>query len=134
MKMMVLGCTVMNMESNIKGLLEKWSQLEPQLCRQDIDTDEFDYSEVIYHVNNTPVYSTQYPENYYPDKDHSLARIQWAVQQAIIEKGWYFNIWQNYNEYRAETGPKMPSPFFSKSDNPAEALLAAYLKTLEANR
>lgn len=137
MKMMVLGCTVMNMESSIKDLLERWSQLEPQLCRQDIDTDEFDYSEVIYHVNNTPVYSTQYPENYYPDKDHSLARIQWVVQQAIIEHNFYYlmqYIQHDILPQRYWVVQLNGNQYHTSLNNPTEALLSAYLEMLEARK
>lgn len=140
MKMMVLGCTVMNMESSIKGLLEKWSQLEPQLCKRETRPNQDWHEEFedifvasktgwqLVYIDGSGAYSTRI-------KEEGLARIQWAVQQAIIEKGWYFklNNFLNDKGFAAKIISDINKEEISLtiSSNPTEALLAAYLKVLE---
>lgn len=129
MKMMVLECTVMNMESSIKGLLERWSQLEPQLCRKDWLDD--------YRIEINETYRVVVDADK-EIKQSALAGIQWAVQQAIIEKGWYFklNNFLNDKGYAAKVISDINKEEVSLtiSNNPIEALLAAYLKVLEASK
>jgi len=62
-----------------------------------------------------------------------LAWIQWAVQQAIVARGWYFHLayLQYGKQYQAEAGPIRPSITYVRSDSLVEALLAAYLKALQ---
>lgn len=57
-----------------------------------------------------------------------IAVLQFAVQQAIVARGMYFELryWPPRRKYRAEVGNSQGEWF----DNPAAALLSAYLKAL----
>lgn len=148
MKMMVLECTVMNMESSIKGLLEKWSQLEPHLCKRETRPnkdwhEEFeDYKLTLPHgeylvYSDHQVYTEGHFDCWTPNKEVAMAMVQWAVQQAIIEKGWFLRIqnWQNADGYYVRVDIKGQNRFDGKTyNNITEGLLAAYLKVLEARK
>lgn len=71
------------------------------------------------------------------------AILQFAIQQAIAARGWYFDVAylplrQSDDKYHADVQVTKSLEGVdadlrsAKSDNPAEALLAAYVKALEA--
>lgn len=114
--------------SDMKNLLEKWATLEPQLC-EDL------YGQTIrLHLSDDSSFSIHPLINELPIKE--MAMIQWAIQQAIVEKGWYFKL----NNFLNDKGfaAKIISDINKEevtltiSSNPTEALLAAYLKALDA--
>lgn len=71
-----------------------------------------------------------------------IAILQFAIQQAIAARGWYFDVAylplrQSDDKYHADVQVTKSLEGVdadlrsAKSDNPAEALLAAYVKALE---
>jgi hypothetical protein len=112
----------------MRDLLTKWAEVEPDLC-------ELPTSPRLPNVFSVQV-GTAIKNIFDPDdlSDFDLAWIQWAVQQAIVERGWYFETY-----YTPMSGygvmVTIPSKCRAKdfSDTSiAEALLGAYLDTLEA--
>lgn len=105
-----------------RKLLELWAELEPARCEKsskNIFTIEVDGdAKNIYDPDNLT--------------GLDLAWIQWAVQAAIIGRGWRYNL-----ECYPVTGICEGLVFFNSShirspgNNPAEALLGAYLEALE---
>lgn len=97
-------------EMNLNELLQRWYELEPATYQAQI-------KDTIVPVGPSGTIS---------------ARIQWAVQEAITRRGWYFALTYHpeLNEFRAETGSSQPSPLVFRAKNPAEALLRAYISQL----
>lgn len=108
----------------MRKLLEKWATLEPALCRlSSLKPEDFE-------LLNDPKgrWWTIITED-------SLMHIQAAVQDAIIARGWGFEMqfntdWQNRTEVMVRYGVNWASS--EPTDNPAEALLTAYLAAIEA--
>lgn len=126
----------------MKELLEKWATLEPYLCKRETRPNKDwheEFEDYLLFSTETKawylVYSDSFIENYSLDKEGMLMKVQWAVQQAIVEKGWHFKL-MNY--------PGNPITFFAKVENRdygysledsslTKALLIPYIKMLEAN-
>lgn len=110
----------------MKHLLERWSQLEPDIC-EDL------YGQTIrLHMSDDSTYSIYPLVDELPIKE--LAMIQWAIQQAIIEKGWYLEMYytpSTYHEAIVINPSKAKDKAYSQNSM-AEALLTAYLKALDA--
>lgn len=115
----------------MRKLLEKWAALEPECCEK----------------SSKNIFTVQIPTGeakniYDPDEltGLDLAWIQWAVQAAIVNRGWKLtlhyapNCPDPNNPYDAEvSGDKVEGWGFGP-DNIVEPLLSAYLEALEAER
>lgn len=109
----------------MKKLLETWSRLEPHLCKRETNHEEFESYYVTMPEGQWLVYSDIYPT--------ALMRIQWAVHQAIVQKGWHLEMYYTpatYNEAIVIIPSKTRTKVYSQNSM-AEALLAAYLEALE---
>lgn len=108
----------------MKELLEKWSQLEPHLCQLMPE-----YQLIDIRVSLIGGYTSHHVEDdSFTNLD--LAWIQWAIQQAIVEKSYDL-----MTEYTPEYGYRAKVGIYTgySDDNIAEALLTAYLKVLETD-
>lgn len=109
----------------MKKLLELWGKLEPEKCEKS--------SKNIFTVQTGEEAKNIYDPDGLSGLD--LAWIQWAAQEAIVQQGWRYNL-----ECYKVTGIFEGIVFFSSGhtrrpgNNPAEALLGAYLAVLEASR
>lgn len=107
----------------MKELLARWASLEPAKCAKS--------SKNIFTIQANGEANNIYD----PDSVNGLdlAWIQWAAQQAIIERGWSFEL--NYNPDCADPNSLydaiVESYWSSDRDNIVVALLRAYLDTLE---
>lgn len=115
----------------MRELLEKWAEVEPGRCKRETR----DFYVTLGDNNFYLVITDSTPGGYCPSKEAALARVQWATQQAIIARGWGFEMqfntdWQNQTEAMVRYGVNWASS--EPTDNPAEALLSAYLKALSA--
>jgi hypothetical protein len=107
--------------SEVKQLLQKWAELEPDAC-------ENLYGQTIrLHLSDDSSHGI------YPLVDDlkiaDLALVQWAVQEAIVARGWRFE----FRGFSSGLGFQVElrgAP--ARDTNPAAALLKAYLKALEA--
>lgn len=93
------------------NLLKRWAELQPGENNPDdlavtLESLNYDLSGV-------------YPQ------------IQWKVQQAIVARGWSFDLKYN-SHFRAYHATVDFRDNVGTFDNPAEALLVAYVKALEA--
>lgn len=127
--------TKVKQPDTMRELLRKWAELEPSRCAFET-TPNLIQGE----PNDEKAYVADAEKNMrvvfddvigVPLDEDSLMRIQWAVQQAIIEREWYLCF-----EYLPR-----PKKFIvdvdnlkAIADNQVEALLSAYLKALEANQ
>ena len=106
---------------NLRTLLEQWATLEPTLC-------QLDFSH--FHLTS----SSKHWRTVRPDalESDALMWIQWAVQQAIISKGWYLRTEVMFS-MSGELECYVTVRYCKEvtADNMAEALLLAYLKALQ---
>jgi hypothetical protein len=116
--------------SEMRQLLQKWAEIEPGRCEKS--------GKNIFTIQTAPDPMEAEAKNIYDPDNLSgldLAWIQWVVQQAIIARGWRWNL-----ECYPVTGICEGIVFFGsthirqREGGPAEALLSAYLETLEAQR
>jgi hypothetical protein len=118
----------------VRELLERWAGLEPGFCKVETHHSQVSifYARASEQSFYALVYSDAYPDRYHPNKNESLMRIQWAAQQAIVARGWRWNL-----ECCPLTGICEGTILISLSyvlrrgDDPATALLTAYLAALE---
>lgn len=111
--------------TNMRQLLEKWAEVEPGRCKRETR----DFYVTLGDNNFYLVITDSTPGGYCPSKEAALARVQWATQQAIIARGWYFElIYSLEYGYEATVGESD----CTSQDNMAEALLSAYLAAIEA--
>lgn len=115
----------------MKELLKRWAAMEPERC-ENLYNQAFRF-----HLEEGEYTHSIYPVDDYLSKP-DLAWIQWATQQAIVSRGWGFELtlntdWENRAESMVRYGVNWTSSPAIQSD-PAEALLSAYLKALEESR
>ena len=121
--------------TNLAGDLRRWSELEPERCKQTSPHDTevcFDYQVAVASDMFFDVSSVSDPI--------APSVIQSAVQSAIEARGWWFSLKAPLAgvrpDYRAivSSRERLVSPCDAEASNPAEALLSAYIKALEAER
>lgn len=103
----------------MRELLERWAKLEPDRCEKSSKKPLF------------TIRANEDEKNILDSDELSsleLAWIQWAVQAAIVSRGWYFSL--SFHPlragYRAEVGGKR-----KWAEESTEAFLSAYLAALE---
>lgn len=123
----------------MKELLMKWVELETESrCRINYDLDAVEFRLSTDRLLIVPL--DLEPEQY---SDELLAYIQFAIQDAITSKGWDYSIESflhspHVNKHckcyvlKPDYEPGDPS-YNANFERPAEGLLAAYLKALEAD-
>jgi hypothetical protein len=110
--------------SEMRQLLQKWAEIEPGRCEKS--------SKNIFTIQTAPDPMEAEAKNIYDPDNLSgldLAWIQWAVQRAIVARGWRFE----FRGFSSGLGFQVElrgAP--ARDTNPAGALLKAYLKALEA--
>lgn len=108
----------------MKELLEKWAKLEPGRCKQVADYYIVD-SRIVYLLRQDTL-----------EIDAGM-RIQWAVQQAIVARGWAFELKYNAscpdprNPYDATVDSNKSGGWGFGNNGFVAPLLEAYLNTLE---
>jgi hypothetical protein len=113
----------------MKELLERWSKVEPSQCQL--------AGFQIFTVAGRGIcadFTYSYTGTYIYEQELVLAWLQYAVQQAIEARKWSFEMkrdcWVFEPSYEA-TIWTTKADGWHKSDDPAEALLSAYLMALE---
>lgn len=97
----------------MRELLERWAKLEPDKC-QVVSGHYLVDGRIVYLLRTDTI------------EVDALMITQWAVQKAIIAREWYFEIFCNPTKCTVGVLSSMAT-----EDNPAEALLGAYLAALE---
>lgn len=112
----------------MKELLEKWSQLEPELCHESSDDPGWffigrQHDDFLHFVS----VDGSFEESVY------LSEIQGAVQQAIEAKGWDYEqrCWGGKGKIAYVYPPTVEKLIRHDCSTHAEALLRAYLEALE---
>lgn len=104
----------------MRELLERWAELEPERCQL---AGNFACVVLIQHVWRR----VRYDANIVDDRP----RVLWAVIEAATARDWYFDI--SYlpgpKQFHADVVLTLHR---GKTTDPAEALLSAYIKALEA--
>lgn len=112
----------------MRKLLTRWAKLEPDRCEKSSKKPLF------------TIRANEDEKNILDSDELSgleLAWIQWAVQAAIVERGWAFELKYNpdcpdpRNPYDATVDSSTSGGWGVGSDNLARPLLDAYLYTLE---
>lgn len=110
----------------MRELLKRWAELEPEK----IDGEYWDDpvtggagSE--FRIAGVAVYSDLFEIG-----ENDPALIQWAVQEAIKDKNWWFSL-SKATDGAGYWGRVKIAAFGAYNDDPAAALLAAYLEALE---
>lgn len=110
----------------MRELLKRWAELEPDRCRQKLA--EMALEGFVFNLNDcwNLIHSKK------ANEADSLMRIQWAVQQAIVARGWRWNL-ECYPLTGICEGMILISLSYvlRRGDDPATALLTAYLAALE---
>lgn len=112
----------------MRELLIKWAELETSRCEKsgkNVFTIEVDgEAKNIYGPDNLT--------------GLDLAWIGWAVQQAVVSRGWGYSTGYDrtlvFGNCEADVEFSPRSGAHEQGDNPAEALLKAYLRALEVAR
>lgn len=112
----------------MQELLKRWAGLEPGRCEKN--------REITYTIWTEPGAAKQVHN---PDElsQIDLAWIQWAVQQAIVARGWSFELKYNpdspdpRNPYDATVDSNKSGGWGFGNDGFTVPLLEAYLHTLE---
>lgn len=108
----------------MRELLARWAEIEPDLCKHDRWQDLFKEPRDEFRVSGKIAFSDQFRDE--PD----LAWIQFATQQAIVERGWVYNLeWDG--EWYVWINDKWTG---QDLENPAKAILEAYIAALESNQ
>ena len=110
----------------LKDLLEQWSQLEPDRCIFSVESEnEEAWYTVVFDTGKAHIEFMRATQ-----EDHAL--LQSAVQKMVEMRGWMWSIlYSSHRTYRA--GIKIEGRYISETaPYPAYALLAAYIKALEA--
>lgn len=132
-------------KTTMRQLLTRWAEVEPGRCllvlAENLKPDKADCQEfyLVDSKRSQMVHSDVLDID--AESDDSLMRIQWAVQQAIVARGWYFEI--KYDPNCAD--PKNPYDATVETstigdgwgfgnDGVTAPLLVAYLDALEANK
>lgn len=103
-------------KTTMQELLARWAEAEPSHCQ--LLSGYYVVDARIVYLLRTDTLEVD-----------GLMRIQWAIQEAIAERGWYFEL--SYSPERGyETEVGMGNGYSDK--NLAEAILAAYLQALES--
>lgn len=108
-------------------LLKRWAELEPERCKHEVLAGN---NWISVWLNEWTIVYSDSPFASIGENGQEM-RIQWAVQEAITSRGWPLGL-----EWDGEWLAKVKNNLCSHDDlnNPAAALLGAYLKALEANR
>lgn len=103
--------TKANQPTGMRELLTKWAELAP---------DEFSKDD-LREISDDDL-----------ERNDVQAKIQYAVQAVIVERGWYVQIRYipRYKQWLASVG----FTYDVGGSNPAEAMLIAYLKELKENQ
>lgn len=114
------------------NLLTRLAQLDPALCQLSGDN--------MFTLAGKGIcadFFPHFPRVYTDERELVLAWIQYAVQQAIVARGWSLAInpihWRVGNFYEAVVFTPGKDGWH-ESENIAEALLSAYVRALEAER
>lgn len=129
-------------KTTMRQLLARWAEVEPEWCKLETWPDEEacyiaaeagNEGEPGYSQGWQRVFDTK--DGYYPWNSQALMEIQWAVQQAIVARGWRFNL-ECYPVTGVCEGVVFLDLFHIRraGGDPAEALLSAYLAALEASK
>lgn len=104
----------------MRELLKRWAELEPDRCHLKKNIDGFT-------INSGKWWDLLFTGNL-PSED-GLMKVQYAVQQAIIARGWLLDLDWDGTRWEAWVN----SGWADRSPNSAaEALLSAYLDAIEA--
>lgn len=113
-------------QSTMRDLLARWAAVEPERLKNlydqafRFDMGEYDHSIYFLYDDLSPI---------------DLAWIQWATQQAIIARGWSFELSYNpdasSNLYEATVDSNKSGGWEFGNDGFVAPLLDAYLHTLE---
>lgn len=128
----------------MRDLLERWAATEPGRCRLNFNWKPANGDNNYYIVTQADdsegwqlVCSDAEPNCYFPNKNEALGRIQWAVQAAIVGRGWSFILTYNHgykNSFYAKVCIDKENCINLSGSNLTEALLAAYVRVLEKTK
>jgi hypothetical protein len=107
----------------MEELLKRWAELEPKWCEFELPIGRF---YVHYNLNNG------HYGNIYNLDDPTLAHIQRAIQNAIEARGWDMTLERRNTMGGWAWFADTATSGITIMNTPAEALLSAYIKALEA--
>lgn len=122
----------------MRDLLTRWAAMEPDWCRLNLNWQPANGDNNYYIATQTDdsegwqlVYGDAEPNCYFPGKNEALGRIQYAVQAAIVARGWY--VQSRYVPRQKQWIASVGFTYDQVGDSPAEVILSAYLKEIEEN-
>lgn len=126
--------------TKMRELLARWAEVEPGRCKR----EDWPSGERILILTPSGGWQLVWDEEetggYYPTQPAAEAFTQWLVQQAIIERGWVFELKYNpdcpdlNNSYDATVDSNKSGGWSFGNDGFTVPLLEAYLHTLEATK
>lgn len=116
------------MEELIKDLLERWSNLEPQICYE----DRVDFG---WYYVGTGIYRCLIFANNKFEESNYINDIQGVVQRLIELKGWHYEQrWWGEKKIAYIYPSEIKNLIREDCTTHAEALLRAYLQALELTK
>lgn len=107
--------------------LKRWAELDPKFCRVHQDTNEMVH--VCPYGDVWLLAATVYADGSNMVWPEGLMAVQGAIQRSVRARGMYFELryWPPRKKHKGEVDSCMGEWL----DEPAEALLSAYVKALE---
>ena len=112
--------------NEMQALLARWAELEPERCR---------------NIEEVGAFGIKFGDSRFwglirlddLSEGVSLVQVQAAVQEAIVSRGWPFELtyYSILGHYDAEIDIDSHRSFCREGSNSAEALLSVYVKALE---
>jgi hypothetical protein len=122
-----------NQTNTMRELLARWAELEPERCKHiktGLQANRVEWEEFYISDGDQELLTHSDMHNISCTSNGALMWIQWAVQQAIVARGWYFQV--RYVPINKKFLASVGFTYDQIGDNPAEAILSAYLKEIEA--